>query len=53
MAPRSTLTARENESEGFEREGTVSGLEDEGQIAPWELKQNGSVGTSRLPPSGA
>jgi hypothetical protein len=28
----------------------VSGLEDEGQIALWELKQNGSVGAFKAAP---
>jgi hypothetical protein len=33
MAPRSTVTARQNHRKVYEREGTVSGLEDEVQIA--------------------
>jgi hypothetical protein len=44
MAPRSTLTARQNRREvHHKREGTVSGLGDEGQIAL-------CLAVARLPP---
>jgi len=49
MAPRSTLTIRKNRRKVYEREGTVGGLEDKGQIALSELKQN----CSNAAPQGA
>jgi len=49
--PKIDADGLQNHRKVYQREGTVSGLGDEGQIALWELKQYGSVAALRLRPT--